>query len=370
MSAPHSVLLVSNHGDIVGGGEISLLTLLKGLDRSRWTPVVVVPSEGNVAHRSRLLGISTHVIPLPSLRRPGLAFLRSIVALCRTVRATGATLLHANGSRAMLYAGLAGLLTGRPVIWHLRVWRSDPKLDWLLARLATRIIAISKAVRARLRPWPAAHRRCVVVPNALDLEAFVPSRDPESVRRSIGIPSSVHAVGTVGRLVPFKGHEYLLEAFAQLRYDYPAIRLLVVGDGPRRAALEQQARALAMAEVVHFTGHREDVPDILSILDVFILPSIAEDFGRVLIEAMAMERPVVATRGGGVPEIIEHGVSGLLVPPADPVGMADAVRSLLADPVQGRAMGRAGRQCVERQFNLQRHASLVEALYAEVEGSR
>ncbi len=370
MSTPHSVLVVSNHADIVGGGEISLLTLLKGLDRSRWTPIVVVPSEGPVANSSRLLGISTRVIPLPSLRRPWLSFLRSIAALCRTIRETGAIFLHANGSRAMLYAGLAGLLTRRPVIWHLRVWRPDPKLDWLLVKLATRSIAISDAVRARLSPWPAAQRRCVVVHNGLDLDVFVPSQDPESVRRSIGIPSGVRAIGTVGRLVPFKGHEYLLEAFTRIRYDYPGIHLLVVGDGPRRAALEQQAQALAIAEVVHFTGHREDVPDILSILDVFILPSIAEDFGRVLIEAMAMERPVVASNGGGVPEIIQHGVCGLLVPPADPSGMADAVRTLLADPVRCSSMGRAGRQRVEKEFNLQRHAELVEKVYAEVEESR
>jgi glycosyltransferase involved in cell wall biosynthesis len=270
----------------------------------------------------------------------------------------------------MFYAGLVGRLTRRPVIWHLRVWRPDSALDWLLARLATRTIAISAAVRGRLGRWPEAYRRCVVVPNGLDLSAFVPARDRATVRRSLGLSPGDRVVGVVGRLAPFKGHEFLLQAFARLRAEDARIRLLVVGDGPRRAALERQAIELGIADAVQFTGHREDVADLLPTMEVFVLPSVAEDFGRVLLEAMALERPVVATEAGGVPEIIERQVCGLLVPPADPQALADAVRTLLADPALGRAMGRAGRQRVESAFSLQRHAELVQAVYQDVHAER
>lgn len=366
MTAPRPVLVLSNHGEIVGGGEVSLLTLLKGLDRARWGPVVVVPEEGAVAAGCRALGLPTRVVPLWTLRRPGPAVLRSVAALRRLIRETDARLLHANGSRAMVYAGLAGRLEGRPVIWHLRIIEPDPALDWLLARLATRVIATSEAVRARLARWPWAHRRCAVVPNGLDLQAFVPLKDPEAVREALGLGPAVRVIGTVGRLVTFKGHRYLLEAFARLRERHPDLYLLAVGDGPERPALERQARELGVAAAVRFTGHREDVADLLTALEVFVLPSLAEHFGRVLLEAMAMERPVVATAAGGVPEVVEANVTGLLVPPGEPTALADAMATLLADPGRARAMGQAGRRRVEEHFSLRRHAEAVEAVFDEL----
>lgn len=366
MTRARTVLFVSNHGDVVGGGEVSLLTLLKGLDRARWAPVVVVPSDGAVAERCRTLGLPTHVIPLPGLRCPGPAVVRGGLALRRLVRAAGAALLHANGSRAMLYAGLAGRLAGRPVIWHLRIAEPDPLLDWMLSRLASRIIATSDAVRARVRRWPEAYARSSVVPNGIDLEAFVPAKDPASVRDALGLGPGARVVGSVGRLVRFKGHRYLLSAFARLRERYPESGLVIVGDGPERSRLEADARALGIAGDVRFTGHREDVADLLAIMDVFVLPSLGEHFGRVLLEAMALERPVVATAAGGVPEIVEDRVTGLLVAPADAGALAEAVAALLADPVRARDLGRAGRRRVAERYPLARHAAEVEAVYEEV----
>ena len=361
-----TILVVSNHGEIVGGGEVSLLVLLKGLDRTRWSPVVVVPSEGGMATRCRELGLPTHVIPLPGLRRPWSAIFRSMAALKRLARDTGASLLHANGSRAMFYAGLVGRVLGRPAVWHLRVWREDPRLDWLLARLATRTIAISEAVRSRLRHWPAAHRRCSVVPNGMDLEAFAPSTSPDAVRAALGLSQGDRVIGTVGRLVAFKGHGYLLEAFARLRPEFPTLRLLIVGDGPERSALSRGAEGLGIAGAVIFTGHREDVADLLTVMEVFVLPSEAEDFGRVLLEAMALARPVVATAAGGAPEVVEEKVTGLLVRSADPAALAAGVAALLTDPARARLMGWAGRQRVEKHYTLRHHAELVETIYTEI----
>jgi glycosyltransferase involved in cell wall biosynthesis len=170
----------------------------------------------------------------------------------------------------------------------------------------------------------------------------------------------------VGRLVEFKGQEFLLEALARLRPSFPQARLLVVGDGPRRAFLEQRARDLNVTDEVRFTGHREDVPDLLAAMEVFVLPSLAEDFGRVLLEAMAMQRPVVATAAGGAPEIVEDKVTGLLVPPANGAALAEAISALLADPARARAMGLSGRRRVEATFTADRHAALVSGVYADL----
>lgn len=360
------VILVSNHGEIIGGGEVSLLTLLKGLDRANWAPILVVPSEGQVAAGSRALGIPAYVIPLPGLRRPRPALFQSLWRLTGLVRKTAAVLLHANGSRAMFYAGVAGLLTGRPVVWHLRVLDHDPTLDWLLARLATRTITNSKAVRGRLRRWPRAHDRSVVVPNGIDLDTFVPLKKLDTVRNELGLHPGKRVIGTVGRLVPFKGHRYLLDAFVLILQNNTGIRLLIVGDGPEREALERRAQALGIASAVTFLGHREDVADLLSVMDIFVLPSVEEGFGRVVLEAMALKLPVVATAAGGVVEVVEDKVTGLLVRSEDPRALASAIETFLEDPACARAMGFAGRRRVEQYYTLRRHAQLVEAVYDEV----
>jgi hypothetical protein len=179
------VLIFSNHAEIIGGGEISLLTLLKGLGRTGWEPVVAVPGEGTVAERSRALGFDVRRAPMPPIR-PWFSVISAAGEIRRLIRDTEPAILHANGSRAMFYAGLAARRTRLPVIWHLRILDKDPRLDWLLARLASSAIANSSAVRDRLRPWPSLYERCHVVPNGLDLEGFTPVARRSEVRASLG----------------------------------------------------------------------------------------------------------------------------------------------------------------------------------------
>lgn len=364
MSRPTPVLLVSNHGEIVGGGEISLLALLQGLDRARWNPTTVVPMEGPVAARCRDLGFPAHVVPLPSLRRPGGAAVRSVLGLRRLARTTGACLLHANGSRAGLYAGLAARLVRRPAIWHVRVADPEPLLDRLLVALARAVIVNSHAVALRF-PWaPPGKVRCVH--NGVDLAWFAPRRPPPGLRAALGIPEGAPVVGSVGRFVPYKGYADLLEAARRVQDALPGVHWILVGDGELRGALEAGARDLALAAQTHFVGWREDVPDLLALFDVFVLPSHAEHFGRVLIEAMAMARPVVATDAGGVPEIVASGETGLLVPPAQPKALAEAILALLENPARAGHFGAAGRRRAEALFGLSAHVEAVAALYEEL----
>lgn len=357
------VLFISNHADIVGGGELSLLTLLEGLDRSHWSPTVVVPGDGAVAARCRVLGLATHAIPLPGLRRPGFAMLRCITALQALIKRTGASLLHANGSRAMFYAGVAGRLMDRPVIWHVRIADLDPVLDRLLVALACVVIVNSHAVGRRF-PWvPPDRIRCIY--NGVDLARFSPRKPPLGLRRSLGLPEEGPVVVSVGRLVAFKGYSYLLEAARRVQDAMPGIHWVLVGDGELRIELQAQCRSLGLESQVHFTGWREDIPEILALAELFVLPSLAEHFGRVVIEAMAMAKAVVATDAGGVPEIVIPGETGLLVPTAQPKALAEAILSLLDDPSLAARLGASGRRRVEATFTLSRHVEQVEALYME-----
>jgi len=367
MSAPQALLVASNHGEIIGGGEISLLGLLEGLDRTRWAPTVVVPAEGPVAARCRALGLPVSVIPWPRLRRPGLAAARSVLALHRLARVTGARFLHANGSRVMVYAGLAGRWAGLPVIWHVRMTDRDPVLDRLLSSLARTIVVNSHAVAKRLAWVRPGKVRCIY--NGVDLGRFSIRDPPPSLRESIGLEKDVPVVLSVGRFVAFKGYRYLLEAARRVQEKRPVVHWILVGDGELRSELEGQCRRLNLDAQVHFTGWREDIPDILALASLFVLPSLEEPFGRVLIEAMAMGKAVVATDAGGVPEIVQHGKTGLLVPPAQPKALAEAVLGLLEDPARAARLGAAGRRRAEGSFSLTRHVAAVEALYAELAGT-
>lgn len=366
MSAARPILMISNHGEIVGGGEISLLGLLEGLDRARWCPVLAVPEEGAVAGRARSLGIAVHVVPLPGVRRPGGGVLRGVVGLYRLARTCGARLLHANGTRAMLYAAPAGRLARRPVVWHVRVADPEPALDRILAALARAVVVNSEAV-ARRFAW-ARPGRVRTIPNGVDLARFAPREPPPALRPALGIPEGVPVVASVGRFVAYKGYDHLLEAVRLVLDARPDVHWVLVGDGELRGALEARCRDLDLDARVRFTGWREDVPDLLALCAVFVLASLGEHFGRVLVEAMAMARPVVATDAGGVPEIVVPGETGLLVPPAQPKALAEAVLALLEDPGRAAAVGAAGRRRAEAEFSLARHAAAVERLYQEILG--
>jgi glycosyltransferase involved in cell wall biosynthesis len=266
----------------------------------------------------------------------------------------------------MFYAGLAGRLACRPVVWHVRVADRDRFLDRLLVPLANAVVVNSKAVGRRFA-WalPAKLHR---IPNGVDLTRFFPQDPHEGLRASLGIPKGLPVIGSIGRFVPYKGYAYLVEAARLVREVRPEIHWLLLGDGELRGELMRRCRAMGLDQQVHFAGWRDDVPDVLTLFDVFILPSLGEHFGRVLIEAMAMAKAVVATDAGGVPEIVIHGETGLLVPPADPQAIAEAVLALLQDPTRAARLGAAGRRRAESEFSLARHAQAVEALYQEILG--
>jgi glycosyltransferase involved in cell wall biosynthesis len=360
------VLVMSNHAHVVGGGELSLMDFLRGVDRDQWAPRLIVPDEGPMAARGRELGLPVHVVPLPTPRRPGPAVVASVATLGRLARRTDAALIHANGSRAMVYGGLAGRLAGRPAIWHVRIAESDGAVDRVLCALATTVIATSRAV-ARRFAWTTPHK-ITVVPNGVDLGRFAPRPPSTTLRAAMGVPPSSPLVVSIGRFVPEKGYRHLLDAAARIERTRPGVHWMLVGGGELEDELVAQARRLGLGTQVHFLGWREDVADLLALGDLFVLPSEREGFGRVLVEAMAMGKAVVATTAGGIPEIVLDGDTGLLVPPAAPTSLAEAVGALLGDPGRAVRLGAAGRARALATFSLDAHADGVARVYADVLG--
>ncbi len=369
----HKILFLSNSGSIGGGGEVSLKLLLSGLDRARFSPVLALPERGGLEEAARELEIPARVVNIPPLRHAA-APLRVIGAadrLSRLIRQDGIELLHVNATaRGALPAAVSARFAGIPALWHVRILNSEGALDRIMFSMYPKIVTNSDATGQKFRRFSGWREKVVTVHNPVDLESFRPSAPDEKVRAAFGAAPGDMLVGVVGRLVEFKGHKYLIEAADIIARGTDAvarrIKFVVVGGGPLMEECLRRARESAAADGIVFTGHRDDVAAVMNSLDIFVLPSVEEHFGRVVIEAMACEKPVIATRAGGVPEIIEDGVSGLLVPPCDSESLARAIVMLAGAPERRAAFGRAARDRAVRSFSLPGHVDAIQNIYADL----
>jgi glycosyltransferase involved in cell wall biosynthesis len=363
-------LLFLDHASALGGAEHSLLSLLAHLDRGRWQPHLACTG-GPLAERATALGVPVHVVPMPSLRgKPSAPWrlTRGSFAVARIVRREGVALLHSNVMRASFYAAAAARLTGRPLVWHVRDIFRDGWYVRLMCRLSTRVIAVSQAAAA---PVPCA-RKTAIVPNGLDPSRFDPGLDGRPLRAELQIDGDVPLIGCIGWLQDWKGQDRVLQAAALVVRQRPDARFLVVGASAFEAgrdhlgALRTLAWQLGLADRVIFTGHRDDIPQVLAGLDLLVHGGRAEPFGRVLIEAMAMARPVVAFADGGVPEVVIDGQTGRLAPPGNVEALAEAVLDLLADADHRRRLGQQARSRVLSHFDARQLTRRVEAEFESV----
>jgi glycosyltransferase involved in cell wall biosynthesis len=303
------------------------------------------------------------------------AGLRSLVGLAHYIRRERIGIIHATDRpRDAAACRLLSLLTGARAVIHVHVkyddWFAAP-VRWGL-RHAAAVIGVSRFVADSLVRGGYRAERVHAVLNAIDVERWS-ERDGADVRADLGVPASAPVILCAARLFHWKGQGDLIRAIPALRDEFPALRLLIVGgDYPLSpgqsylAELQALVRNLGAEQHVVFTGHRPDMPALMAACDVFALPSFEEPFGLVFAEAMAMKKPVIALHTGGVPEVVDHGRSGLLSPPGDGNALTDNIRTLLRDPALRERMGEYGRREVERRFTPARLAADVERVYAQI----
>ena len=351
------------------GGERYLLALATELDRKRFELAVVVPGPGPLVDRLHALDVETARVPLDARLVSPAAFL----GLVRALERLRPTIVQSHGARSNVYTRLAARYAGVPIVlstvhnslfdYDVPGWRRTLYVlaERLTSPLADRIVAVSAAIaRDLVERYGIAAARTVVVRNGIDAWAFRPAREPAAVRADLGVAGGRRVVVMAGRMTPQKGWDVLLEAAARLAAARSDLAWVLVGDGPLRAALTRRAAELAVA--AHFTGARADMADILGCADVVVLASRSEGLPFTLLEAMALGKPVVATRVGGVPEVVEEGRSGRLVPREDPAALATAIADVLEAPDAG-AMGARGRARVEAAFTLDGMVRALEGVY-------
>jgi glycosyltransferase involved in cell wall biosynthesis len=296
--------------------------------------------------------------------------LTDLVSLARERRSR---ILHVHGYAAADFGRLAARRVGAALVLHEHF--ADPRMpayqglaDRALSSLTDRAIAVSESTRRFLvekRHVPAARVRLIWNGAPLDEFAPVPAAQAAAVRRELGLPADAVVIGSIGRLNEQKGHRYLIDAAARVLAAAPDARVLIVGDGDLEGALREQARALGIADKVVFAGHRDDVPAVLGAIDVFCISSTYEGTPLSLFEAMAAGKAIVSTAVDGCREVLEDGVTGLLVPPRDAEGLAAALVRLVADPARREALARAARQASAR-YDIRACVDAMQSLYDEV----
>jgi glycosyltransferase involved in cell wall biosynthesis len=234
-----------------------------------------------------------------------------------------------------------------------------------LTPLMDRLIVVSKAIEQKIREEGRAGAPVSLIYNGVDLQRYNHQQPCCTLHEDYAIPEASPIVGVVARLEAEKGHRTLIEAWPIVLASHPEAWLLIVGEGSERDSLEAQAASLGICDRVVFTGRREDVPAVTAALDVSVLPSYREAQGLSVLEAMALSRPVVASEVGGIPEMIENGVSGLLVPPNDPVALAGAIVRLLSDHPYADMIAKRGHDLVHDRFCIELMVDAIETLYDE-----
>lgn len=352
-----------------GGAQEHVAALLAGLDRTRYDVRVISLSEGSAVSLWRRAGVSVDIITASDEAS-------LVTEVAERLASWRTQVLHGHmyraevvGTRAAIR--LEGLGLPRPyVVNHIHSSRTRSVQDRETLRsldpFMDRLVAVSRAVLAKVADERPGRPPVELIHNGVDPRRFHPETARAPIAAEYGLPETVPLVGCVARLEPEKGHVTLLDAWPRVLDVVPSARLLIVGEGSCREKLHSQAEALGLlGGGVIFTGRRDDMPAVTAALDVSVLPSDREAQGLVILEAMASARPVVATRVGGIPEMIEDGVTGLLVPAGDPAALAGAILRPLQDRRLARRLGRAGRELVEGRFRVDRMLSDIGSIYRE-----
>jgi L-malate glycosyltransferase len=371
---PIAILFVVD-GLEFGGGERTFLQLIEGLPKEKFRINVATSRHGIFSTILSDAGIAANHFDLSKR-----VDFKNIRELRRLIKVNEIDILHSQGGRADFYARMSG----RPLRPEIKivstiatpVERYDVNplrkaiycfFDRLSERFVDRFLVVSEALRKTIIDG---HKitpdKVIRVYNGIELNEYYPNNSDQSsrqIRNEYGIGATDVAIGAIGRLVWQKGFEYLIKSLPEIAKTHPAIKVIFVGDGPFRGSLENLCCQLGVEDKTIFTGYRSDIKEFLSAIDIKVIPSLAEGFPMVTLEAMAMEKPIVATRIDGITEQITDGVEGILIPPRDPDALAAAINRIIEDKNLAHSLGSAARRRVEREFTVEKMIDETENVY-------
>lgn len=370
----------------MGGAERVFLSLLEGIDRTRFDVFAAYHGAGRLSAEFRRYASALGSFNLLRFWDP-----RTIATLARHMRQIQCHIVHSHLWTADVLAGCAAALARVPVriatvhgsyfypgdgTWKQRMRRAPLSRFYRLAyAVFDKVIAVSEAVRRDLTSRPGVRvpdGKIEVIRDGLDvsrMDQLGGMGAGLSIRARLGVPLHAPVISTVANFVPIKGHQWLSRAIPIVRRHVPDAVFVLHGEGETKAEIQGWVAARSLSDSVIFSDHHAvDARDVLAASDLVVVPSLSEGFGMVILEACALGKPVVATAVGGIPEILEHRRTGFLIPPKDPEALAAAILSVLGDPTLGRRFGEAGRRHVRSEFPVERMLRGTETLYVRAAG--
>lgn len=353
-----------------GGAERVISNLASSLDPDRYRAILCLFRPGWIQERSEGRGVRTYVIPTH-----GMTDWRWALQFKRLLRQERVDLIHAHEFDANVQGAFVAALSGIPLV--ATVHGKNYFWEKLRRRLAYRWVsrrATMVAVSQNLKEFiiekvGISPDRLRVVYNGVDALPYCEEADVNQFRRELGLPENDQIVGVVGNLYPVKGHQYLIEGIPAVLQKCPNTSFVFAGRGQLETELKEQVQRLGLDKRVHFLGLRQDIPRILALLDVFVLPSLSEGLSMAILEAMIAGKPVVATQVGGNPELVLDGETGFLVPPRDSQALASSLVTLLTNKQQAVQFAEKGKRRAEGQFSLGTMVHAYQTLYDECLGS-
>ena len=385
------ILHVITRLDMGGSAQNTLLTCL-GLSKMNYNVILAyglsIESQMTTSEKrsvARQIEDATNnglrAITVPSLVRKinPVRDIKTFWFLYRLMLTERPAIVHTHTSKAGILGRLAARLTGVPIIVHTPhghvfyghfnpvVTRLFLWIETLFAFFTAKIIALTEGERNDLVKYAVCKpEKLTTIHSGVEINRFMNAKvSPQKKKKALGLNPDRQLVGTVGWLLPIKGPGYLIKAMHHVWQLYQSVDLVFVGKGQLERELRNETLRLGVSDKVKFLGWRDDIHEIIPIFDVFVLPSLNEGMGRVLVEAMASGRPIVASRTGGIPDLVTHEETGLLVAPADEHGLADAIESILRDPKKAKIMGQNGKARSQR-FSVESMVDKIDALYTDL----
>ena len=355
----------------IGGVENQLLLVLKNYDREKFQPFVCSLSEkGEIGQEIEKIGIK--VFALNKLKH---TFDYSIIKdICDIIKRERIQIVRTHQYHANFYGRIAAKKSKVPCIVASvhNVYTRDKKLhrriiNRFLARFTDKIIAVSEEVKMDILKYDRiSEDKVQVIYNGVDLNAFNESFDKEQIKSKLGINPNVPVIGTVGRLTEQKGHIYLLQAILKLKHKFPDIKVLIVGDGPLMDELKSYTSSSGLSNNVIFTGFRRDIPALLSIMDIFVFPSLWEGLPNALIEAMASGKAIIASNLPQIKEVLVSDGLGILVPPKDSDSISQSINFLLKNEKIVKKMGNLAKNMACTRFNIENTVKIYEKMFEKI----
>jgi glycosyltransferase involved in cell wall biosynthesis len=357
----NNILYTTSFSRMIGGGQWSLYYLIKHLQKNTFHPIVLCPAEGELAKRMKGVGAEVVFFDVGRIRYLDPLVIKKFASLIKERRIA---LIHTDSTTETFYAGIAARMMRIPLVWHIRVSEEEWVVDRILANLSTKLILVANAINQRF-VWLKDHKKMVVIYNGIDLEEFDHFSATSSIRKEFNITRDTVLIGCIGRIEKRKGPEYLISAMREI----DSTKLILIGTGEKEyiRKVKMLCDEFGISDRVMFSGSRDDIPSVLNEIDILVFPSISgEGFPRVILEAMAAGKPVVATDNAGNPEAVEDGLTGYIIPAGNISALAAKLNELVANKKKRMAMGQAGRKRVEEFFTVQHYVQSIQELYHEI----